>query len=209
MLCNAPHCRAWSLLMNTNGMQQLQGKKAAWNTTFIIFRRPRSQPSEKQSPVFLLTPLLPDQIHFLAVMLPLLGYLFRFFCTCATIKWNIYRASQWSHYGKPLLLLLAFFLRISLKNLLLWSSFTTEQSEGNPFSRKHRNRGCTLYEQTFSPPVIDSCTSYAGQNPVIAYCSIWHLQTNPQASHTKQPTASLDVQWHTFPHGLQHLSKGA
>lgn len=175
MLCKASHSRAWSLLMNTNGMQQLQGKKAAWNTGFIIVSHSRSQPSEKQSPAFLLTPLLPDQIHFLAVMLPLLGYLFRLFCTCATTKWNIYRASHRNHYGKSLLLLLAFFLHITLKkNLLFWSSFTTELSEGSTFSRKHRNRACILYEQTFFPPVIDTCTSYTGQNPVIAYCSVSH-----------------------------------
>lgn len=117
MLCKASHSRAWSLLMNTNGMQQLQGKKAAWNTGFIIVSHSRSQPSEKQSPAFLLTPLFPDQIHFLAVMLPLLGYLFRLFCTCATTKWNIYRASHRNHYGKSLLLLLAFFLHITLKKI--------------------------------------------------------------------------------------------
>lgn len=114
MLCNAPHCRAWPLLMNTNGMQQLQGRDSL-NTASIVFSCPRSQLSEKQSPAFLLTPLLPDQIRFLAVMLPLLGYLFRFFCSCATIKWNIFRASQQSHYCKSLLLLLAFFLHVTLK----------------------------------------------------------------------------------------------
>lgn len=90
-------------------------KRQPENTAFIIFSLPRSQPSENQSPAFLLTPLLSDQIHFLAVMLPSLGYLFRFFCTCATRKWNVYRGSQQSHCDKSLLLLLAFFLHITLK----------------------------------------------------------------------------------------------
>lgn len=158
-------------------------KRQPENTAFIIFSLPRSQPSENQSPAFLLTPLLSDQIHFLAVMLPSLGYLFRFFCTCATRKWNVYRGSQQSHCDKSLLLLLAFFLHITLKKkLLLWRSFTTELSEGSTFSRKHRNRVFYVFYMSKPSPVTDTCTSYTGQNTVIAHCSISHLWTSRQGS---------------------------
>lgn len=79
-------------------------------TLHSLYSAPQGHNPLKSNLLVLLSPLLlPDRIHFLPVMLLLLAYLSWFFCTCATIKWSIYRVSHLSHYGKSFFLLLGFF----------------------------------------------------------------------------------------------------
>lgn len=88
------HC--WSIPMECSSCKVKRQPK----TLHSLYSAPQGHNPLKSNLLLLLSPLfLPDQIRFLPAMLLLLAYTLWFFCSCATIKWSIYRESHLSHSG--------------------------------------------------------------------------------------------------------------
>lgn len=86
-----------------------------------LYSAPQGHSPLKGNLLLLLSPLLPDLMRFLPVMLLLWACVFWLFCKCATIKWSMYRASHLSHYSNSFFLLLGFFFIYILHIIKIYS----------------------------------------------------------------------------------------